>query len=124
MIGLTAQDQVNKAIYYKAFFAFGLLPLLLLIDRYEDEQKFDECLFIKMAIDEVNKAYNENLETRWSDAAVARIKKVHDKEGRDFVFYYNDLQNRVKEVEQFVAYRRKDFGLNSMKSDIKNIFNL
>lgn len=121
---LSPQDQINKAIYYKAFFAYGLLPLLLLLDDYEEEARFDECMFIKLAIDDVNKAYNSDLPTRWCKDAVEYIKGVYEDKNLDFEAFFKDLPNVMQEVEDFVANRRKDYGLNSIKNDLKQILNI
>lgn len=121
---ITAQDHINKAIYYKAFFAFGLLPILLLLATYEEDENFTECLAIKLAVDEVNATYNENLATRFGDEAIEQIKSFWEKDGRDFNAYYQNLPNYVDEVLRFVKARRATYGITTMKSDLKNILNL
>lgn len=124
MSNLRPQDNINKAIYYKAFFAFGLLPILLLLATYEEDENFTECLAIKLAVDEVNAIYNENLATRFGDEAIEQIKSFWEKDGRDFNAYYQNLPNYVDEVLRFVEARRATYGITTMKSDLKNILNL
>ena len=120
----TPQDNINKAIYYKAFFAFGLLPLLLILQTYEDDENFTECLAIKLAIDEVNATYNESFHTRFGSDAINQIRVVWEKDGRDFTAYYNLLPRDVDKVLHFVKASRATYGLTSIKNDIKNILNL
>lgn len=120
----TPQDNINKAIYYKAFFAYGLLPILLLLQTYEDDENFTECVGIKLALDEVNDTYKEGLKTRWGDDAIIQIKEFWEKDGRDFAAYYNLLPNYVDEVLHFVKARRATYGLDSIRNNIKNILNI
>ena len=58
----TERDILAKTKAYEyAFYSYGLLPLLLLLDEYIELERYYECYCIKTAIDNINFKYKQNL---------------------------------------------------------------
>lgn len=120
---MTPTETINKAIYYKAFFAFGLLPMLLLLEEFEQVENYSECALIKAAIDEVNATYQENLCTHICKEAYLSIELIHKEKNSDFNSYKKRLPMYLDELKRYVRQRRLDGGLTTLKEDIRKHFN-
>lgn len=101
----------TKTIYHQAFFTFGLLPLLMLLDEYEGKEYYNECYCIKATIDDINKAYNESLETRWGIDAINQIKHHQTVNGDDWANYYANLHGIKKDARRFINDQKQRVGI-------------
>ena len=88
--------------YEYAFYSYGLLPLLLLLDEYIELERYYECYCIKTAIDNINFKYKQNLETVYGKKAVDSVKEYYDRQKKDFSEYLQLVPFYVREVFQFV----------------------
>ena len=88
--------------YEYAFYTYGLLPLLLLLDEYIELERYCECYCIKTAIDNINFKYKQNLETVYGKKAVDSVKEYYDRQKKDFSEYLQRVPFYVREVFQFV----------------------
>ena len=88
--------------YEYAFYSYGLLPLLLLLDEYIELERYCECYCIKTAIDNINFKYKQNLETVYGKKAVDSVKEYYDRQKKDFSEYLQRVPFYVREVFQFV----------------------
>ena len=88
--------------YEYAFYSYGLLPLLLLLDEYIELEHYYECYCIKTAIDNINFKYKQNLETVYGKKAVDSVKEYYDRQKKDFSEYLQRVPFYVKDVFQFV----------------------
>ena len=88
--------------YEYAFYSYGLLPLILLLDEYIELERYCECYCIKTAIDNINFKYKQNLETVYGKKAVDSVKEYYDRQKKDFSEYLQRVPFYVREVFQFV----------------------
>lgn len=99
----TESDILAKTKAYEyAFYSYGLLPLLLLLDEYIELERYYECYCIKTAIDNINFKYKQNLETVYGKKAVDSVKEYYDRQKKDFSEYLQRVPFYVREVFQFV----------------------
>lgn len=97
-------DHIIIAIYNSAFFNFGLLPTLLLLDEYEKDENYLQCYYIKSAIDRINLNHAISLETRWGTDAIKQISdNWNEKENHmSFDDYFPNVQNHKEQLKGFI----------------------
>lgn len=78
-------EQIKENRYVQALFAYGIIPLTLLLEEYEQQENYDECKIIKRAIEFVNKYIEdedkEDLPTRYSPEIEKIVKNNFNKYG-------------------------------------------
>lgn len=113
----TAEQRLNIEIkhYEKGFVSYGLLPTLLLLEQYEAEENYLECFYIKTAIDNLNKRYDQDFPTRYGKNALKYVKAVYDEKNMDYDQYllkvptylvelYNQIKDfRNKHIENYTG---------------------
>lgn len=106
----TAEQRFNIEIkhYEKGFVSYGLLPTLLLLEQYEAEENYLECFYIKTAIDNLNKRYDQDFPTRYGKNALKYVKAVYDEKKLDYDQYLLRVPTQVGELyNQIKDYRNK-----------------
>ena len=106
----TAEQRFNIEIkhYEKGFVSYGLLPTLLLLERYELEENYLECFYIKTAIDNLNKRHDKDFPTRYGKNALKCVKAVYDEKNLDYDQYLLKVPTYVVELyNQIKDFRSK-----------------
>lgn len=97
--------QVMISVYYTAFTNFGLLPFLMVLDDLENAEQYEHCYYLVQAINLINKKYNIQLKTRWSNEAINMIR-AHwkaDEAGIDFETYFAELHKHKRALKEFLS---------------------
>lgn len=110
MITPEIKDKVRKEIkenrYVQALFAYGIIPLTLLLEEYEREQNFEECEIIYNAICYVNKYTevidNEELPTKYSPNLIQTVKSNFNKFGFKGEIAINNTPYYIEEIKKMV----------------------
>lgn len=91
MFNLTKDD------YFKFIVNFGIIPTLILLDKFEKLELYEECSKIVKAIDTINKKVRVYKETRLTDTLV---NEVID----DYIKLGIEDMNREKLMERCERY--------------------
>lgn len=100
----------KKRAYSKSLYLYGFITLCYLIDKYEKEQKFEECEIIYKVIKDNNKSKKLDLPTKYNKQAIKYFADaLIDHFGIITHYTISNLKFYVTEVESLV------------KSEIKKI---
>lgn len=70
------QRKIKENRYVQAIFAYGIVPLLLLLDEYEAEENFEECAIIYDAIKFTNDyTEGEKLPLKYNKNSLKKLKE-------------------------------------------------
>ena len=92
-------EQVSNP-FRRAYFSFGYLPLLLVLDQYERLEYYITCNLIKQTLDEVLKG--ENCPTVYGDEALEATKRDFKTRG-----WADQLDNYLHNVPNYAVECRK-----------------
>ena len=92
--------------YRTAFYRYGLLPVLLLLEMLEEREIFYECYLIKLTIDEINSELEYNMPTRFGDDAVREVRQSYEKMGWNYQNYMNNLPSYISELNDYISNNR------------------
>lgn len=120
MIQLTPDQIIQRGIYIQCFYGWGLLPLLLLLEWHESNEDWDECFFIKVAIDEINRQFAQNYPTRNGKAAERIIAKIQEGKGVSFEEYKKTLPKQTEACYQYAKELKKQYKLDEVASNMRN----
>ena len=108
---VTKKDEMLREVkenrYTKALFKYGIVPLTLLLDEYEQEGNFEECSIIFDAISFVNKhtftVGGEKLPTKYSSSSLSELRSHFNLFGfkgdgaiANMPYYINEIKEMVK----------------------------
>lgn len=93
-------------IYERAFMQFGLLPLLMLLDEYEELERYNECFCIKQAIENVNYRHKFDNPTKYGNEAINQIKAWHIENKKDFSAYLRRVPYYTLGLFNYVNQKR------------------
>ena len=106
---LTREQMRAFGLFGRAYYNFGYLPLLLVLEEYEELEYFDTCLKIKNTLEQVTG--DENLPLKFGGAAVSAAKADFKKRG--WGDRLNDYFNRVPfyalECRKFIESNYEEF---------------
>lgn len=110
MIGEETKSRVKKEIkenrYVQALFRYGIIPLTLLLEEYEQHENFEECEIIVSAIKYVNKYtephVDDKLPTRYSSGLVQQIKSEFNKYGMKGNIAMQNTPYYIEEIKKMV----------------------
>jgi hypothetical protein len=72
---------VTKDDYFKFIVNFGIIPTLILIDKFEKLELYEECSKIVKAIDAINKKVKVYKETRLTESILNEVVEDYRKLG-------------------------------------------
>lgn len=72
---------VTKEDYFKFIVNFGIIPTLILLEKFEKLELYEECSKIVKAIDSVNKKVKVYKETRLTDSILNSVIEDYRKLG-------------------------------------------
>lgn len=86
-----------------AYFTYGYLPLLRVLQIYEQREQFDVCAQIKKALNE----YCEGYPHQYSTEAIEVVKDDLHKQGADVAQYFGNFGMYVVECRKFIDTNSK-----------------
>lgn len=104
-------NEVRKIIkeqrYIGALFSYGVVPLLMLLDEYEDKGDFEECSIIYNAISYCNRHLKstedyEELPTKYDSEALAQLKKQFNLFGFKGDTAIGNIPQYIEEIKEMV----------------------
>ncbi len=104
-------NEVRKIIkeqrYISALFSYGVVPLLLLLDEYEESGDFDECSRIYNAISFCNKHLKaaegyEELPTKYDSESLSKLKKQFNLFGFKGDTAIGNIPYYIEEIKEMV----------------------
>lgn len=99
---------IKEQRYIGALFSYGVVPLLLLLDEYEEEGDFEECSMIYNAISYCNKHLKategyEELPTKYDSDSLSKLRVQFNLFGikgdtaiGNMPYYVEEIKKRVK----------------------------
>lgn len=70
------QKKIKENRYVQAIFAYGVVPVLLLLEEYEDNQNFEECQIILDAIQFINTNLEvEKLPLKYDATTLSKLRE-------------------------------------------------
>lgn len=126
---LTPDEIIHRGIYIQCFYGYGLLPMLYLLNEYEEQENYNECFFLKAAIDEINRQYERDFPTRYCKTAELISMQTVQKQGLDFSEFLKRLptisfecMNYANSLKEHYLNKNKDI-IADFRNAVKNIIN-
>jgi hypothetical protein len=104
-------NEVKKILkeqrYISALFRYGVVPLLMLLDEYEENNDFDECSRIYNAISYCNKHLKdttdyEELPTKYDSESLAQLRKQFNLFGFKGDTAIGNIPRYIEEIKEMV----------------------
>lgn len=86
----------RKEIYRKALFRYGIIPITLILQEYEEKEDFEEC---KMILDVINET-NLGLPTKYNEETLMEVKKEFQKFGLKGDIFIHNVPFYVQEIKK------------------------
>lgn len=111
-----SKEEVKKILkeqrYISALFSYGVVPLLILLDEYEENGDFEECSRIYNAISYCNKHLKsttdyEELPTKYSSESLAQLKKQFNLFGFKGDVAIGNIPYYIEEIKKMVKLNKK-----------------
>ena len=101
-----AKQEIKENRYVQAIFRFGIVPLTLLLDEYEQESNFEECQIILNAINFVNQYTDgEKLPTKYDSKALSKLKEQFSLFGFKGNTAIKNIPYYIEEIKQMVLLK-------------------
>jgi hypothetical protein len=72
----TPQKKIKENRYIQAIFAYGVVPVLLLLEEYEDNENFEECQIILESITFINtNLEGEKLPLKYDATTLSKLRE-------------------------------------------------
>lgn len=106
-----SQKEVHKILkeqrYIGALFSYGVVPLLLLLDEYEEDGNFEECSIIYNAINYCNRHLKategyEELPTKYDSESLSKLKKQFNLFGFKGDTAIGNMPYYIEEIKEMV----------------------
>ena len=100
-------DAINRVLkeqrYVYCLFCWGVLPLLKLLEEYEQDCNYEECQIILNALNYINTHIDEEkLPTRYSEEAIKDVKNEFEKWGIAENKALDNVDEYIREIKKFV----------------------
>ena len=108
LINLFKEDMYadnKKYNYRRALLCYGITPLLMLLQEYENTQNFEECQWILIAIADFNSQVfpaEEELQTRYDENTIPTLIKEFEKYGFSGDIALSNMDYYVEKVKEMV----------------------
>lgn len=104
--GQSPQKEIKENRYVQALFAYGIIPLTLLLEEYEQQEDYEECEIICSAINYVNKYtephMDDKLPTRYSKDLVHQLKSEFNKYGFKGNIALHNTPHYIEQIKKMV----------------------
>lgn len=108
-LGQMPNPQQEYNPFRRAYYSYGYLPLLLVLDQYENAEYYMTCHLIKVMLDK--ETVGENLPTRYGAEALEATKKDFEQRGwkDQFENYLQNVPNYAVECRRFIQVNYPTF---------------
>lgn len=99
-------DEIKQQRYIQALFSYGIVPLTLLLDEYEQNGNFEECKIIYDAISFVNEhtfaEEGEKLPTKYDSSSLNKLRSNFNLYGFKGDIAIANIPYYIQEIKQMV----------------------
>lgn len=103
---MSAIKEIKEQRYIRALFSYGIVPLTLLLDEYEQDGNYEECEIIYNAISFVNEhtfgEEGEKLPTKYDSESLSKLRGNFNLYGFKGDIAIANIPYYIEEIKQMV----------------------